>query len=360
MTANKAYKRAVRARMAETGETYTQAARRLDESTVAPDGSLPHDAYIGLVADALATYDAAPARYDTTTSDGLLLEAYFTDWPEDAVDNETWPEGVVLGWDHHSGWVLIDQQADRTIYPLDEGCVGVYANPGQVAASAANALRGHAHTGPICTPGLWDSRPLEAAVQAWEHPNPTDPPAGQELDNGVAVSPLTRPVREDFGGHEFEYESRNDLFKCVYCQEYEIVVRADDGTIAPCKGLADYGDDTERVYLLVTTNPDPRMPECGTHLAWQIGKTRIGRVPRYASRDARMLVESAPSVVDELEQRIEAMTIAVVWGQARVVVSIERLTAEQGRRFIADNYAAAVAKYGADEVPPPEFGASGV
>jgi hypothetical protein len=41
---------------------------------------------------------------------------------------------------------------------------------------------------------------------------------------------------EQFGGHEFRYEADTDLFRCGTCRAYEITVRADDGSIAPCKG----------------------------------------------------------------------------------------------------------------------------
>jgi hypothetical protein len=47
----------------------------------------------------------------------------------------------------------------------------------------------------------------------------------------------------EFGGHVFEYESSNDLFKCVNpgCGIYEIVARANAkeqgiGEITPCPG----------------------------------------------------------------------------------------------------------------------------
>ena len=86
------------------------------------------------------------------------------------VDQGTWQHGVILGWDQHHGWTLIEQGGGRNVHPLDPEGVGTYSSPRQVACSAANALRGHLTTGRICNDGTWswDSRPLEAAVGAWE------------------------------------------------------------------------------------------------------------------------------------------------------------------------------------------------
>lgn len=40
----------------------------------------------------------------------------------------------------------------------------------------------------------------------------------------------------DFGGHEFEYQSTDDLFKCVHCGKYEVVLRdRETGAIPPCQ-----------------------------------------------------------------------------------------------------------------------------
>ncbi len=36
----------------------------------------------------------------------------------------------------------------------------------------------------------------------------------------MAVYPII-PAETDFGGHEFEYESHTDLFRCVRCRQYE-------------------------------------------------------------------------------------------------------------------------------------------
>ena len=50
------------------------------------------------------------------------------------------------------------------------------------------------------------------------------------------------PERDDpFGGHEFYYEGRTDLFRCIRCHHYEVTARKEDGTIEPCAGVAPAG-----------------------------------------------------------------------------------------------------------------------
>jgi len=45
------------------------------------------------------------------------------------------------------------------------------------------------------------------------------------------------PENDDrFGGHEFSYEPETDLFRCVICRLYEVVVRSPEGEIKPCQG----------------------------------------------------------------------------------------------------------------------------
>lgn len=41
---------------------------------------------------------------------------------------------------------------------------------------------------------------------------------------------------DPFGGHEFAYEGRTDLFRCIRCHRYEVSARKDDGSIEPCTG----------------------------------------------------------------------------------------------------------------------------
>ncbi|MGI5122808.1 hypothetical protein ACQEU5_25155 [Marinactinospora thermotolerans] len=152
--------------------------------------------------------------------------------------------------------------------------------------------------------------------------------------------------REDrFGGHEFEYEQANDLFRCTECEVYEVQARSADGAIAPCRGLVGYGGDTERVYLLLTVTPAAPY-SLAAFLATSVRDTGIGRAPKWSWRDGKLLVESAPGVVDELVRRIERITTDVEGRPVSAVSSVDRLTAEAGRAIIAQNRAAYVAEYG--------------
>ncbi|MEV8546927.1 hypothetical protein [Streptomyces sp. NPDC051572] len=173
-----------------------------------------------------------------------------------------------------------------------------------------------------------------AALEFLRTPRP-EPAAGATAD-----------VSEDdgFGGHEFEYDSSTDLFRCTECRVYEVSARDTDGPIKPCTGLVGYGGDTERVYLLLTENP--LAPNHAAFLATKARSTGIGRAPQFSWRDGQLLIESAPSVVAELARRIELITATVDGQQVLVVSSVDQLTAEAGRAIIAENYAAYVAEYG--------------
>lgn len=153
-------------------------------------------------------------------------------------------------------------------------------------------------------------------------------------------------VEEDrFGDHEFEYEQSTDLFRCTECRVYEVAARDADGSITSCPGLVGYGGDTERVYLLLTENS--AVPYSLTaFLATSVHDTGIGRAPRFSWWNGRLLVESAPSVVDELVRRIEQITTDVDGKLVPAVSSVDHLTAEAGRAVIAQNRAAYVAEYG--------------
>ena len=162
-----------------------------------------------------------------------------------------------------------------------------------------------------------------------------------------AAGTTAGPTEPDdkFGGHEFEYEQVTDLFRCTECRVYEVEARDTDGPIKLCTGLVGYGGDTERVYLLLTENPALPYSHAST-LAFRARSTDIGRAPRYSWRDGKLLVESAPSVVDELTRRIEDLTTTIDGRQVPLLASIDRLTPEAGRAILADNYAAYVAEYG--------------
>lgn len=160
---------------------------------------------------------------------------------------------------------------------------------------------------------------------------------------------VTERPKQDFGGHDFGYERDTDLFRCSECRAYEIVVRADDGSIARCPGLESWGGDTERIYLLVTV--DPALTADGwntwvTQLAWQVRGTGLGRGVSYGWAGGQMLFETVPGVADELEGRITRITLDQAGRQTLAAASVERLSVEDGQAFIAQTYAAYVAKYG--------------
>jgi AraC-like DNA-binding protein len=94
-------------------------------------------------------------------------------------------------------------------------------------------------------------------------------------------------------------------------------------------------------------------------LVWNIRNTGIGHAPRYAWRDGKLLLESAPSVVAELARRIEQITSTIHGQQVPAVSSVGHPTAEAGRAIIAENYAAYVAEYcepGSHELLPGGWG----
>ncbi|WP_218137718.1 hypothetical protein [Streptomyces sp. 2131.1] len=167
----------------------------------------------------------------------------------------------------------------------------------------------------------------------------------QALRTAEAPAPDVTEPDDGFGGHEFEYESSTDLFRCTECRVYEVAARNTGGPIKPCTGLVGYGGDTERVYLLLTENPD--LPyRHAAFLATKVRSTGIGRAPRFSWRDGKLLVESAPSVVAELARRIELITSTIEDRQVPVVASVDHLTAEAGRAVLSENYAAYVAEFG--------------
>ncbi|MFI9052428.1 hypothetical protein [Streptomyces sp. NPDC053427] len=180
-------------------------------------------------------------------------------------------------------------------------------------------------------------RAREAAREGGKYTQALRTAAGPPAD-------VTEPD-DGFGGHEFEYESSTDLFRCTECRVYEVVARDTDGPIQPCTGLVGYGGDTERVYLLLTENPD--LPyRHAAFLATKVRSTGIGRAPRFSWREGKLLVESAPGVVAELARRIELITTTVEDRQVPAVASIDHLSADAGRAVLAENYAAYVAEFG--------------
>lgn len=174
---------------------------------------------------------------------------------------------------------------------------------------------------------------------------PHDPYMGLRSTEGPA--PGTPGPEDAYGGHEFEHEYDTDLFRCTECRVYEVQARDTDGPIKPCTGLVGYGGDPERVYLLLTENPD--LPyRHAAFLAREVRSTGIGRPPQFSWRNGKLLVESAPSVVAELARRIELITTTVEDHQVPAVASVEHLTAEAGRAVLAENHAAYLTKFGQD------------
>lgn len=160
------------------------------------------------------------------------------------------------------------------------------------------------------------------------------------------------PVDDAFGGHEFNYEQSTDLFRCWMCKQYEAVARSDDGSIAPCPGLAEYRGATERLYLKVIFAPGVRS---NPWLADKVGAPRLGRLPRFATGPGYWLVETVPDLAAALEKHVKGLT-TTKWtrsldgdrpaGETTAFASIERLSASEGQALIADHYIAYVAEFG--------------
>lgn len=77
----------------------------------------------------------------------------------------------------------------------------------------------------------------------------------QHTSSPHGVPPVTAPAPgqaadDPFGGHEFHYEPRTDLFRCIRCHVYEIVARAGDGPIEPCEGTPPAGSGPIEVNAL--------------------------------------------------------------------------------------------------------------
>ena len=168
------------------------------------------------------------------------------------------------------------------------------------------------------------------------------------VNSGTAREPGRDVQGDPYGGHEFEYESTTDLFRCTECRQYEIVARKnapDDLPITPCPGWKVEGDPY-RAYLLVTDNPEVPEGGYGATLASTIARTGLGRTPRYSWRAGRLLVQSAPSVADELARRIRGIRFDVDGRKLPAVSSVERISVEAAQDILTENYAAYVAEYG--------------
>lgn len=112
---------------------------------------------------------------------------------------------------------------------------------------------------------------------------------------------------EHFGGHEFNYESTSDLFKCVYCRVYEVVAREDapDGKpITTCPGLEKWNGVAERIYLRFQVPPDVHSSwnPVARKLAADMDASGVVLPVRFGSgvlRDSRTYV-TTPEHVDQV------------------------------------------------------------
>ncbi|MFS7873535.1 hypothetical protein ACEYXF_09365 [Streptomyces asiaticus] len=123
---------------------------------------LPHDPYMGLVHAHFADLGMFPTGFRTSDDDDVL-DAVFQ-FPDHAVSEDEWPDGVYLSWTSSDGWALIDRDGSRTAYPLG---LDPYSAPDVVAAITRARLAGR----PDLTAARsedWDLRgPISEAVEAW-------------------------------------------------------------------------------------------------------------------------------------------------------------------------------------------------
>jgi len=60
-------------------------------------------------------------------------------------------------------------------------------------------------------------------------------PDATEAEMRLSIIEIRPTHPQGFGGHEFEYEALDDLFKCWKCGAYEVVVRdSKTGAISEC------------------------------------------------------------------------------------------------------------------------------
>lgn len=114
-----------------------------------------------------------------------------------------------------------------------------------------------------------------------------------------------------FGGHEFDYESVSDLFKCCFCGVYEVVARknaTEDAPITLCPGLACWEGETERRYFQVrwpgTTSLDfDRMRALDDQVHGVVRATGVVRSIPYSRRlDATTtsIYETTPAHIENV------------------------------------------------------------
>lgn len=88
----------------------------------------------------------------------------------------------------------------------------------------------------------------------------------------VTVTPIEISHPQGFGGHEFEYQSTDDLFRCVRCGGYEIALRDPaTGEIGACRrrGSATVTLDGQR--WRITTSDGSYPTSRGGTMSWRVG-----------------------------------------------------------------------------------------
>jgi hypothetical protein len=145
------------------------------------------------------------------------------------------------------------------------------------------------------------------------------------------------------GGHTFEITTLTDTVRtCWQCGTPQPLATNGDGTIEPCAGLTGYGDDTDRVYLLLSLYGDtPR--GVVNFVVRSIRESGIGRLPLYGARLNRagdqLVIESAPSVVDKLAALVDDLEHDIrADGEHVAIRTHQRLTAAEGLGFLATTY----------------------
>lgn len=343
MTKNRDRKQAVRSRMAADQVPYTEAARRVDAEKSAPAQETGIHAMNGS--------GWLCGRTDRRPGDRVVL------------DPDEFPDSGDGGW--------------NTV--TCEDCHRARAQRRQMAAELADVLAGLARQYVIDTGGEEQPEQAFSRAKAKAHElavadydrasdlaghlaaireryladredDPEEALAHYRysylaVSSGVPPVDPVRPADRDayYGGHEFEYESHTDLFKCTECGKYEITARknAPEGSpITPCPGLEAWDGDHRRVYLMLTETPGLPTGRYETYrppLAYLVRETGLGRSPRSSRHGRRQLIETAPVVADELTRRIESMTYTVREQEVPVTASVRRIDAEVARNFIAVN-----------------------
>ncbi|MET7843575.1 hypothetical protein ABZT45_34235 [Streptomyces sp. NPDC005356] len=102
-----------------------------------------------------------PAGFRSSDDDDVL-DAVF-EFPEHAVSEDEWPDGVYLSWTSGEGWTLTDR-GNRASFPLG---VDPYSRPDVVAAITRARLAGRPDL-TIIRSETWDLRAtISAEVEAW-------------------------------------------------------------------------------------------------------------------------------------------------------------------------------------------------